>query len=413
VASVWIKTRRTKAGGSRYKVEYRPGGRDTPSVFAGSFRTKRLAILRAAFIERELSDGRLPDLTFTPQTAIAPPTFAEAAKRWQDSRVDVSAGTKTQQRTSINRAIRILGTKHIDELTAHDIATMIAALVADGAKPSYVRKVVQATAMLFDHAQVSPNPARDKTIVKMPREEPEEINPPSAVHIEAIYNLIPSKHRLPLLWLDWSGARVASIDHTLVSDYDEQRQRVRLRAATTKTRRALWIDLHPVLAEQLEAKIGPREDRDPDARLFEGSGSDALRTSIAKACKAAAVPLFSPHDLRHRRISLMHLRGIPWARIGEFVGQRNLAVTANTYSHVLADETELDYAPTLCGRVRQPFPKADTHSVVLVQKVPHLRGPHRVRTESQISLESHKPNCLTMRFWLSDVPLHTPSGIRT
>jgi hypothetical protein len=34
----------------------------------------------------------------------------------------------------------------------------------------------------------------------------------------------------------------------------------------------------------------------------------------------------------------------PWARIGEHVGQRNLAVTANTYTHVLADEVELDYA---------------------------------------------------------------------
>jgi hypothetical protein len=35
---------------------------------------------------------------------------------------------------------------------------------------------------------------------------------------------------------------------------------------------------------------------------------------------------------------------VPWARIGERVGQRNLAVTANTYSHVLADEAVLDYA---------------------------------------------------------------------
>ena len=58
-------------------------------------------------------------------------------------------------------------------------------------------------------------------------------------------------------------------------------------------------------------------------------------------------PARSPHDLRHRRISLLHLRGVPWARIGEFVGQRNLAVTANTYTHVLADETELDYAELL------------------------------------------------------------------
>jgi hypothetical protein len=35
---------------------------------------------------------------------------------------------------------------------------------------------------------------------------------------------------------------------------------------------------------------------------------------------------------------------MPWATIGAHVGQRDLAVTANTYSHVLLDETELDYA---------------------------------------------------------------------
>jgi hypothetical protein len=35
---------------------------------------------------------------------------------------------------------------------------------------------------------------------------------------------------------------------------------------------------------------------------------------------------------------------VPWARIGEHVGQRNLAVTPNTYSHVLANEAELDHA---------------------------------------------------------------------
>jgi integrase len=161
-----------------------------------------------------------------------------------------------------------------------------------------------------------------------------------------------NRHRLPLVFLDWSGARVSAIDMTLVGDYDEQRRRVRLRAATTKTRRALWIELHPVLADRLEAQLGPREDRDVDARLFADSGADALRTSIAKACKAAGVPLWSPHDLRHRRISLLHLRGVPWARIGEQVGQRNLAVTANTYTHVLLDETELDYANLMEGERR-------------------------------------------------------------
>lgn len=55
----------------------------------------------------------------------------------------------------------------------------------------------------------------------------------------------------------------------------------------------------------------PRDDRRPDRRVFEGVTADRLRTAIARACTAAGVPLFSPHDLRHRRISLLHLAGFP------------------------------------------------------------------------------------------------------
>lgn len=107
------------------------------------------------------------------------------------------------------------------------------------------------------------------------------------------------------------------------------------------------MDLHPALADAIEASLPHRRFRDPDARLFGDSGADALRTSIAKACRAEGIPTFSPHDLRHRRISLLHLRGVPWARIGEFVGQRSLSVTADVYSHVLSDETEVDYEALL------------------------------------------------------------------
>jgi integrase len=202
--------------------------------------------------------------------------------------------------------------------------------------------------MVFDHAgRAKDNPARDKLVVRLPYEPVEQINPPSHDDVLTVYRLLPTKHKLALLWLDWSGARVSSIDLTLVGDYDEQRRRVRLRAATQKTRRALWVDLPDVLAEAIEATLPPREDRNPEARLFASSGADALRTSIAKACRAAGIPVWSPHDLRHRRISLLHARGTSWARIGAFVGQTNIATTANVYSHVLGDERELDYAELL------------------------------------------------------------------
>jgi integrase len=122
---------------------------------------------------------------------------------------------------------------------------------------------------------------------------------------------------------------------------------VRLSKAVTKQRRGVWVDLHPELDATIKATLPPREDRDPAAKLFGESKSTALRTAITRACKALGIPEFSPHELRHRRISLLHLRGIPWARIGEYVGQKDLAVTANTYTHVLADETELDYGALL------------------------------------------------------------------
>src|SRR5262249_22682169 len=92
----------------------------------------------------------------------------------------------------------------------------------------------------------------------------------------------------------------------------------------------------------LEARLGPREDRDPDGRLFPDSGAAALRTAIGKACKAAGVPVFSPHDLRHRRISLLHRHGRSWAEIGVLVRQRSLRVTADTYTHVLIDGREVN-----------------------------------------------------------------------
>jgi integrase len=342
MASVWITARRTKHDGHRYRVGFRVGGRDTPTVFAGSFRTKRLATLRAAWVEHELAAGRIPKVALEMVEKISP-ALREAGAAWQASRVDVAEATAVQHRTALNRAYPTLGATPIDEITPQLIAGLVVTLAEQSRARESIRKTLTALAMVFDHAGIAPNPARDRILVKLPREEPEEPNPPTAEHVETVYRLIPSKHRIALLFLDWSGARVSAIDRTLVGDYDEPRRRVRLRASTTKTRRALWVDLPGVLADEIEARLGPREDRDPEARLFPDSGADALRTAIAKACRAGAIPLWSPHDLRHRRISLLHLRGMPWARIGEFVGQRNLSVTADTYTHVLVDETELDY----------------------------------------------------------------------
>jgi integrase len=348
VSSAWIIERKTPSGKARQIVRYKLGGREAKTLHGGSFKSKRDAVRRRAWIEGELAAMRVPDLRLFAQEK-AVPTLTEAAERWRDSRRDVTESTQVLHRVSLGRVLPILGTRKVDELTGPDVADLIAKLVDAGYKRETISKSVTALAQTLDHAGVAPNPARDKVHVKLPREEREELDPPTASHVAAVYRVVPRVHRLPLLFLDWSGARVGAIDSLRVGDYDEPGGRVRLRKATMKGRRALWVELHPDLAAALSASLGPREDRDPEGRLFAASGSDALRTSIAKACKALGIPLFSPHDLRHRRISLLHLRGVPWARIGEQVGQRNLAVTANTYTHVMLDEGEVDYPEILAA----------------------------------------------------------------
>ena len=209
-----------------------------------------------------------------------------------------------------------------------------------------LRAGVTALAMVLDYAGVQPNPARDRVRVRLPREQKTEIVPPTAEHVLAVHDVLPPRYRLPLLVLDGTGMRLGELEYLTWGDVDGPRGRWRVSAAVSKTSRARWVPVPPPLfAAVLE--LCPRDDRAPERRVLEGFGGDKFRTAITRACTAAGVPAFSPHDLRHRRISLLHLAGVPWARIGEHVGQRNLAVTANTYTHVMVAEDELDYANLL------------------------------------------------------------------
>jgi integrase len=343
MASAWITTRITKRGERRYRVEYRLGGREAPTRYGGSFKTKREADERKRWISGELAARRVPELRAAePERA---PTLAEAYERYRASRLDVSEATRIYQRSAIRRARPLLD-RLVDAITADDVAALVAELAEAGKARETIRKTTTVLALVLDHAGVAPNPARDRLRVRLPREERAEIQPPTAEHVEAVVRLLPRRYRLPAVVLDASGMRVGELEALTWGDVDEPRGRWRVSATVSKTGRARWVPVPPELFQAV-AQLVAREDRTPERRVFQGFGADRFRTALTRACTAAAVPHFSPHDLRHRRISLLHLAGVPWARIGEHVGQRNLAVTANVYSHVVADEAELDYGALL------------------------------------------------------------------
>jgi integrase len=339
MASVWITKRKTRAGHKRYRVMFRRGGRETPISYAGSFKTKREALVRQQWVAGELAAKRVPDLRFAAAEAV---TLRSLAGRWQASRVDVSEGTVQTYRVALGRLLPRLGDRPVDGIDAQTVADLVGELHAAGLKKQTIRKTVSVLAMVLDHGRIQPNPARDKLTVKLPREERRELRPPTAEHVEAVVRLLPSRYRLPALVLDATGMRIGELEALTWGDVDEPRRRWRVSGAVAKTGRARWVPVPTVLFDAV-TRLVPREDRVPERPVFQGFGGDRFRTALSRACTAAGIPTFSPHDLRHRRVSLLHLGGMPWARIGELVGHDDLVTTARTYTHVVADESELDY----------------------------------------------------------------------
>ena len=178
--------------------------------------------------------------------------------------------------------------------------------------------------------------------MKLPREERREVQPPIAAHVEAVVCLLPTPYRLPALVLDATGMRIGELEALTRGDVDEPRQRWAHLQRRGEDRAGPVGSVPDVLFDTVTGLLA-REDRVPERPVFQGFGGERFRTALARACTAAGVPSFSPHDLRHRRVSLLHLGGMPWARIGELVGHDDLMTTARTYTHVVADEAELEY----------------------------------------------------------------------
>lgn len=347
--SVWVERRETTAGRARYLVRYRLGGRESAHRYAGSFATRREALARRGWVVGELAAMRVPDFGRAEASSLTAPTLAEAAERWRASRVDVTDGTAVGHRVQLGRVLPLLGSHRVEEITAADIAALVAALHAGGRRRETIRKSVTALAQVLDFAGVKDNPARDRVRVRLPREEREEPTPPSADQIEAVLPLMPRGYALAILVLDATGMRVGELEERGLrcGDLDEPNTRWRVRRAVDKGRRGRWVSLPADLFAAVVATLPPREDRQPEGPVFPGVTQERLRTAIARACKASGTPTWSPHDLRHRRISLWHRQGETWALIGARVGQRSLSVTADTYTHVLLDDRELDHARLL------------------------------------------------------------------
>lgn len=170
---------------------------------------KAEALARKKWVSGELAALRVPDIRVLAAEPERAATLKAAAERWRASRVDVRDSTSVQHRTAVDRLCKVLDSAtRVDEITAADVAMAVTALAAAGYARESLRKSLTVLAMILDHEGINPNPARDRTRIRLPREEPEEPEPPTAEHVEVVARILTPSYRLALLVLEATGCRV-------------------------------------------------------------------------------------------------------------------------------------------------------------------------------------------------------------
>jgi integrase len=331
--SLTITTRRTKSG-PRYVVRYRLGGRAYPVEHGGAFKTLREAKARRDLIGGELAAGRNPRDLLRAITATPAPTTTLA--RWRDrfieSRIDADENTIKNYRSALKKACETFGDRDPATITADEVAAWVAALAAKY-KPGTIALYLLSLRMLFDFIGLEPNAARDHR-VKKPKQVREEPQPPSAEHTLAILEALGEKWRLLFVTIEQGALRLGEAVSLRWGDVDAANLRLRLPRSATKRDQARWVYLPEWLIEAIEAAC-PLEDRTPERRVFQGFTEASAYQAMSRACRNARVSHYSPHSLRHRRITIWHQSGVPARELAERAGHARASMSLDVYSHVM------------------------------------------------------------------------------
>lgn len=323
-------------------MRYRRGGRGFKVEHAGSFKSQREARLRRDFVAGELAAGRNPRETLRMLSDQAPPKPLSAFfKTWKASRIDVDARTLTNYGIHWKRIEPVFGDVAPDAITYAQVQDWINSLAAE-LTAAVVRDYAGTLRQVIDFADVDPNPLRHHAI-RYPTAERQIPVPPTDKHVIAILEALPFERRLLFAFLEQTGSRLGQTLAWRWGDVDLDSARILSRPESVKgrrgTRRAQWVQVPDWLLAILLERV-PSDDRASERPLFTWphdveNPQQKVDKAMRVACRVAGIPHFHPHDLRHRRISLWHGQGVPAREIGDRVGQRQVAVTLDVYTHVM------------------------------------------------------------------------------
>ena len=295
-----------------------------------------------------------------------PKTVGAFLTSWLENSVRGSIRKSTYDRNeSLCRVhlIPALGRKKLKTLGAADVAGFYRSRLDSGCSAASVRKMHETLHKALKQAvrwgYMTKNPADD---VDTPRVHTEEVHPLTrdearrflkvvrgdrleALYVVALHTGLRQGELLALRWEDVDiGEKTLRVRRTITKDGGK------LLIGPTKTAKGrrtvkLTRDAAEALREHLSRQL---EEIDGLGDLFEDNGfvfctakgtlinpSNLRKRSFAPLLVRAGLPHMTFHQLRHTAATILLLKNVNPKIVSEMLGHASIAITLDTYSHVL------------------------------------------------------------------------------
>lgn len=309
-------------------------------------------------LQREVENGV--------QLASKSPTLAAYLDQWLTASVEPSVRVKTYQGYQSIVKVRIvphIGGLKLNQVTPATISQLYSDLAADGLSPRSIihthRCLRRALQQAMKWGLIVRNPCDAVDVPRAPRTEMQVLD---RDQVETLLRATcdDREHALYVVAVT-AGLRLGELLGLKWGDVDSDRARLMVQRAcqfqsgrglvftepkTSKSRRTVMLSQRAVSAlrehrrRQLEERLvlgSEWTDRDlvfpnhTGGLLNPGNASNAFKTALI----AAGLPVARFHDLRHTAATLLLSAGTHPKIVSEMLGHSSIALTLDTYSHVI------------------------------------------------------------------------------
>lgn len=238
--------------------------------------------------------------------------------------------------------------KKMCEIKTSDIRAWQNELIKQGYAPTYLKSINNQLAALFNYAvryyDLKDNPCRKAGSIGKSKADDMEFWTK-----QEFKQFLPSMDKKPearmaFMLLYWTGMRIGELLALTRSDFDFEKQTVRINKTyhrmkkqdiitSPKTAKSNRIVVMPeFLCEEMQDYFQMYYSLAPDQRIFPFSKS-YLKHEMERGCKATGIPVIRIHDLRHSHVSLLIHMGFTALAIGNRVGHEAEKITYR-YAHL-------------------------------------------------------------------------------